>query len=112
MNKIKDFFAFIFNKIKDFLSKHKYAIYRLLYLVFSVAAAYLLFVYKEAFSAFGASLLIDLIAISLVIIWDKLTPDFDIKTELKNGNIAVGLALIAYAIIIGSSNIAAFVVYR
>ena len=66
-----------------------------------------------AFSAFGAAFLIA--AISIAILWAVdfyLLKTFNTLEELKNGNIAVALALMAYAIITGFAILAAFAVWR
>lgn len=98
----------MFKKAIEWIKSNKTAIYRLLYLLVSFFVAYLIFEYKEAFSNFGAALLLDAIAISIIVVWDKLTPNFNLITELENGNIAVAIALLAYAVVIGCANIAAF----
>jgi len=62
--------------------------------------------------AFGAALLIAGIAVTLLWLIDTfILHSFDTLEELKDGNIAVGLALLAYAVVIGSAIIAAFAVF-
>jgi hypothetical protein len=62
--------------------------------------------------AFAAALLIAGISVLLLWLVDTFVlHSFDTLQELKNGNIAVGLSLLAYAVVIGSAIIAAFAVF-
>lgn len=74
---------------------------------------YLLIENLPAYSAFGGALLI--VAISGAILWfidEYILRGFDFIEEIKKGNIAASLALLSYAIVIGSAIIGAFVVFR
>ena len=76
-------------------------------------AFYLLIEYAPAYSAFGAALLI--VAMCGGLLWfidEYILRGFDLIEEIKKGNIAASLAILAYAIVIGSAIIGAFVVYR
>jgi hypothetical protein len=67
----------------------------------------------QALLNFAAAILIA--GVSVLILWlvdTFILHTFNTLEELKRGNIAVGLALVAYAIVIGSATIAAFVVFK
>lgn len=82
-------------------------------LIAGVVSVYLMFTNLEAFSAFGVALLLAAIAIALLWAVDTfLLHGWDTIEEIKNGNIAAGLALVAYAIIIASSMLSAFLVWK
>jgi hypothetical protein len=62
--------------------------------------------------AFAAAILIAGMATLILWLVDTFVlHNFDTLEELKDGNIAVGLALVAYAIVIGCAIISAFVVF-
>ena len=70
------------------------------------------FTYFERFSSFIVSMiLVDMYALKLLLIDKYLLEGFDLIEELKNGNVAVGLVILAFSIIIVGSLLAAFVVF-
>jgi len=71
-----------------------------------------IFTYFEQYSSFVVSMiLVDIYALKLLLIDKYLLPGFELIEELKNGNIAVGLVILAFSIIIVGSLLAAFVVF-
>lgn len=81
--------------------------------VLALISFYVGFTYLEAFSAFFASMLIITGAGFLFYLIDRyLIPEFDTFTEIKNGNIAAGLYVLGYCVLIGACVIGSFVVYR
>lgn len=100
-------------KLKTYWLKIKSYAVALLLIAVSAFVSYLLFSYWEAFSAFGIAFLVATIAVAMLFIIDKLLlHGWDTFEEIKKGNIAVGLILMAYAILIGSCIIAAFIVWK
>lgn len=90
---------------------------RIIFIILSIGLTggfcYYLYSNFQYFLNFGVALILAVIAVLSLYLVDKyLLIGYDTIEELKNGNLAVGLALIAYALIIGSSIVAAFVVYR
>lgn len=74
---------------------------------------YLVLTFAPQFSAFGAALMISVTSVALLWTVDTMIlHNFDTLEELKNGNVAVGLALVAYAIVVGCSIISAFSIFR
>lgn len=82
-------------------------------IVLALISFYVGFTYLEAFSAFFASILIIAGAAFLFFLIDKyLITEFETFDEIKKGNIAAGLYVLAYCVLIGCCIIGSFVVYR
>ncbi len=83
------------------------------YVLLSLILFWALIVYLPGFSAFGAALLIIGLAVGLLWAVDYfLLKNFNTLEELKDGNVAVALALVAYAILLGFAIMAAFSVWH
>lgn len=79
------------------------------FVISGLGTIFVIYNYLENFTQFGAAILLVAIATILLFLIDKyLLYGFDTLNELKKNNIAVGLGLIAYAIIIGFSLLSAF----
>ncbi len=84
-----------------------------LYATVGVVAAMLIFSNLEAYSNYGNAILLALTAVFFLYSTDKwVLHGWDTIEEIKKGNIAAGLSLLAYAVLIGGCIIAAFVVYK
>jgi hypothetical protein len=85
----------------------------LLAAIFAIYTVINVFAHAEQFSSFGVALVL---IVGVCLLWwliDRyLLVGFDTLEELKKGNIAVGLLVLAFSILIGSALIAAFVVWR
>lgn len=81
--------------------------------VISTLLIMLVFKYAEAFSSFAVALiLIDVAVIKLWLVDKFILYNFNTLDEIKNGNMAAGLALLAYAVVIAAAVVSAFVVWR
>jgi len=80
---------------------------------FVLLAFVLILLYLEPFAAFGAALLMASIGVTLFFVIDKwVLNEIDTIEEIKKGNIAYGLFMLAYAIVLAGSIVAAFMEYR
>lgn len=79
----------------------------------SILALWLITSNFEAYSSFGFALLLAGTATFLLYAIDTwVLHGWDTIEEIKKNNVAAGLALLAYAILVGSCIIAAFVVFK
>ncbi len=97
------------DKIKYIPDKAKQILTIIFFIVAGLVGFCILYSYEDSFTQFGASILIVGISTGIFYLIDRyLLIGFDTIEELKKNNIAVGLGLIAYSIIIGFSLLAAF----
>lgn len=76
----------------------------LLLALLAVAAVHYTFEYFPQYSYFGAA--VAKVSISVILFWvidTYLLPEIDTVTEIKNGNIAYALVILAYAIIVAAA---------
>lgn len=72
-----------------------------------------IFQFASQFSSFAIALvLVDIAILKLWFVDKFILHSYDTLEELKNGNVAVGLALVAYALVISAAVISAFVVWH
>lgn len=84
-----------------------------LFATLGIISALLIMANLEAYTNYGNALLLALTATFLLYATDKwVLHGWDTIEEIQKGNIAAGLALLAYAVLIGSCIIAAFVVFK
>jgi hypothetical protein len=78
----------------------------------SLAIAWAIMSYAEAFSSFAVALVLaDVVMIKLWLIDKFLLRGYDTITEIKAGNVAAALILVAYSIVVLGAVIAAFVIW-
>lgn len=79
----------------------------------ALAIFVLIMIYAQGFAAYGAAMLMATSGITLFFVIDKwVLNDIDTIEEIKKGNIAYGLFMLAYAIVLAGSIVAAFMEYR
>jgi len=84
----------------------------ILTIIATIVVAVLILVYYKEFSTFGVMMLMVDGAVLQLYLFDKyLLGDYDTIEELQKGNVAVGLALLAYAVVVGSAMLAAFLTW-
>jgi ABC-type uncharacterized transport system permease subunit len=93
----------------NIITKNKGIIINLLLMAAIIAVIIIFF---EQVSSFAVMLLLIDIAITKLYLVDKFVlKGYDTIEELQKGNVAVGLALLAYAIVVGAALVAAFLVW-
>lgn len=85
----------------------------IIFVVLGILASWIIFSQIEQFSSFGVAIVLAATGTGILWLVDRfLLYGYDTIDELKKGNIAVGMALIAYAILISSCILASFLVWR
>lgn len=101
----------LFEGLGAWLRKQKNKLVIAATLLFTIITVIVLFKYFCQFSSYAAMMLAADIAVLKLYLVDKyLLTGYNTMEELKNGNIAVSLALVAYAILVLGALIAAFIV--
>lgn len=94
-------------------STWKQVMFLILFILLGSLGAWYMYNYFKEFLNFGIAILLATIAVAGLWVVDKfLLVNYDTLEELKKGNTAVGLALLAYAYLIGKCIESAFVVFK
>lgn len=95
------------------MPKLKSIFYIVLYIAAGAGVLWLIMTNLEAYSNYGNALLLATTATGLLYAIDTwVLHGWDTIEEIKKGNVAAGLAILAYAVVIGSCILAAFIVWK